>query len=118
MREAVRRAAEGGLLVLRPNQAPVVRPLNIEDVWALYDLREVLEVHALDLAWTVLAGPAGPKRSSPWLIAPRLEAVVGSAAACSSTWHYTAGGPNIAAIAGYRPTWSGTTFFCSYSSAG
>jgi DNA-binding GntR family transcriptional regulator len=61
MREAVRRAAEGGLLVLRPNQAPVVRPLSIEDVRALYDLREVLEVHALDLAWPVLVGQPAQK---------------------------------------------------------
>ena len=56
MREAVRRAAEGGLLILRPNQAPVVRTLSIADVRALYDLREVLEVHALDLAWPALTG--------------------------------------------------------------
>jgi DNA-binding GntR family transcriptional regulator len=59
MREAVRRAAEGGLLILRPNQAPLIRTLSIADVRALYDLREILEVHALDLAWpSLLGGPA------------------------------------------------------------
>lgn len=57
MREAVRRAAEGGLLVLRPNQAPLVRALSLDDAQALYDLREVLEVHALGLAWPLLVGP-------------------------------------------------------------
>lgn len=61
MREAVRRAAEGGLLILRPNQAPVVRPLSTEDVRALYDLREVLEVHALELAWPKLVGQPAQK---------------------------------------------------------
>jgi len=60
LREAVRRAAEGGLLILRPNQAPLVRSLSIADVRALYDLREVLEVHALDMAWARLVG--GPAR--------------------------------------------------------
>jgi DNA-binding GntR family transcriptional regulator len=56
LREAVRRAAEGGLLILRPNRAPLVRPLGIPDVRALYDLRQILEVHALDLAWPSLIG--------------------------------------------------------------
>jgi len=56
MREAVRRAAECGLLILRPNQAPVVRHLDLGDVRALYELRELLEVRALDLAWASLKG--------------------------------------------------------------
>lgn len=56
MREAVRRAAECGLLVLRPNQAPVVRHLDLADVRGLYELRELLELRALDLAWTALKG--------------------------------------------------------------
>ena len=51
LREAMRRAAESGLIVLRPNQAPIIRPLSAEDIHDLYDLREVLELHALDLAW-------------------------------------------------------------------
>lgn len=54
LREAVRRAAEGGLLVLRPNQPPLIRSLDADDARALYDLREVLEVHALKLAWPAL----------------------------------------------------------------
>jgi GntR family transcriptional regulator, rspAB operon transcriptional repressor len=56
LREAVRRAAENGLLILRPNQAPLVRPLSIEDVRLLYNLREVLEVYALHAAWPALLG--------------------------------------------------------------
>lgn len=50
MREAVRRAAEEGYLILRPNNAPLVRRLTSEDVAALYGLREVLEIYALRLA--------------------------------------------------------------------
>jgi DNA-binding GntR family transcriptional regulator len=56
LREAVRRAAENGLLILRPNQAPLIRPFSIEDVRMLYDLREVLEDFALDTAWPALLG--------------------------------------------------------------
>jgi DNA-binding GntR family transcriptional regulator len=51
LREAVRRAAEHGLLILRPNQPPLVRPMSPEDVRSLYELREVLEIHALRCAW-------------------------------------------------------------------
>lgn len=51
LREAVRRAAEAGFVVLRPNQAPVVRELSGRDIDAMYDLRAVLETHALELAW-------------------------------------------------------------------
>jgi DNA-binding GntR family transcriptional regulator len=51
LREAVRRAAESGFIVLRPNQAPIIRPLTADDIRDLYDLREVLELHALNLAW-------------------------------------------------------------------
>jgi DNA-binding GntR family transcriptional regulator len=51
MREAVRRAAEAGFVVLRPNQAPTVRALNGDDIRELYDLRELLEMRAFDLAW-------------------------------------------------------------------
>lgn len=54
LREAMRRAAESGFIVLRPNQAPIIRPLTPQDVRDLYDLREVLELHALNLAWSRL----------------------------------------------------------------
>jgi DNA-binding GntR family transcriptional regulator len=51
LREAMRRAAESGFIVLRPNQAPIIRPLTAKDIRDLYDLRLVLELHALELAW-------------------------------------------------------------------
>jgi len=51
MREAVRRAAEAGFVVLRPNRAPLVRALTPRDVRELYELRELLEMRALELAW-------------------------------------------------------------------
>lgn len=51
LREAMRRAAEAGFIVLRPNQAPLTRQLTADDIRDLYDLREVLELHALELAW-------------------------------------------------------------------
>jgi len=57
LREAVRRAAEAGFVVLRTNQAPLVRRLSATDVAALYDLRELLEVRALELAWPQLTPP-------------------------------------------------------------
>jgi DNA-binding GntR family transcriptional regulator len=52
MREAVRRAAEEGYLILRNNNTPVVRRLTGEDVAGLYDLRETLEIHALERAFS------------------------------------------------------------------
>lgn len=58
LREAMRRAAESGFIVLRPNQAPIIRPLTAEDIRDLYDLREVLELHALNLAWPHLSSGA------------------------------------------------------------
>jgi DNA-binding GntR family transcriptional regulator len=61
LREAVRRAAAAGLLILRPNQAPLVRPLGVADVQSLYDVRELLEIHALELAWPSLTSPACDK---------------------------------------------------------
>ncbi|HUF61020.1 MAG TPA: GntR family transcriptional regulator, partial [Verrucomicrobiales bacterium] len=51
LREAVRRAAETGLVILRPNNAPLVCSLNRRDVASLYVLRENLELLALKLAW-------------------------------------------------------------------
>jgi GntR family transcriptional regulator, rspAB operon transcriptional repressor len=56
LREAVRRASEIGLLVLRPNRMPLVRLFCIDDMRALYSLRELLEVHALQAAWPALLG--------------------------------------------------------------
>jgi len=77
LREAMRRAAESGFIVLRPNQAPIIRSLTAEDVRSLYDLREVLELHALDLAWPhlgdgrikslrALATQAEPRQARDW----------------------------------------------------
>lgn len=51
LREAIRRAAEAGYLVLRPNHAPVVRKLSAEDILQIYSVREVLECFALESAW-------------------------------------------------------------------
>jgi DNA-binding GntR family transcriptional regulator len=51
MREAVRRGAEAGVLILRPNHAPVVRALTTDNIDSLYELRELLELRAFDLAW-------------------------------------------------------------------
>jgi DNA-binding GntR family transcriptional regulator len=51
MREAVRRAAEAGLLVLRRNRAPLVRAFTRHDVDCVYQMREVLEALALEEAW-------------------------------------------------------------------
>lgn len=51
LREAIRRAAESGYLVLRPNHAPVVRKLSAEDILQIYVLRELLEGFALECAW-------------------------------------------------------------------
>jgi GntR family transcriptional regulator, rspAB operon transcriptional repressor len=56
LREAVRRASELGLVVLRPNQKPLVRLFELEDMRALYALRELLELHALRTAWPALLG--------------------------------------------------------------
>lgn len=58
LREAVRRASEIGLLQLRPNLRPLVRLLSVDDMRSLYTLREVLEIHAMQVAWPVLRGPA------------------------------------------------------------
>ncbi len=54
LREAVRRAAETGLVILRPNNAPLVCSLSRHDVASLYVLRENLELLALNLAWNSL----------------------------------------------------------------
>lgn len=51
MREAVRRAAEAGLLILRKNRAPLIRAFTPHDVDSLYQIREMLEVLAMKQAW-------------------------------------------------------------------
>jgi DNA-binding GntR family transcriptional regulator len=51
MREAVRRAAEAGLLILRRNRAPLVRAFTQHDIDCVYQMREVLEALALEEAW-------------------------------------------------------------------
>lgn len=51
LREAIRRAAEFGYMVLRPNHAPIVRKLTPADILQIYALREVLECFALESAW-------------------------------------------------------------------
>lgn len=54
LREAVRRMAAIGYLVLQPNHAPVVRKLNGEDIREIYALRELLECFALRRAWDAI----------------------------------------------------------------
>jgi DNA-binding GntR family transcriptional regulator len=51
VREAVRRAAEAGLLILRRNRAPLVRTFTQHDVDCIYQMREALEALALEEAW-------------------------------------------------------------------
>lgn len=47
LKAAVRRLAGIGYLVLQPNHAPVVRKLDVDDIGQIYELRELLECHAL-----------------------------------------------------------------------
>jgi len=47
LKAAVRRLAGMGYLVLRPNHAPIVRKLEASDIEEIYELREMLECHAL-----------------------------------------------------------------------
>jgi len=54
LREAIRRAAESGYLILRPNHAPIVRELSAADILQIYALRKVLECYALECAWNEL----------------------------------------------------------------
>lgn len=51
LREAVRLLAAKGFLVLRPNQAPLVRKFSPADIQQIYEVRELLEVEALRRAW-------------------------------------------------------------------
>jgi DNA-binding GntR family transcriptional regulator len=57
MREAVRRAAETGFIVLRPNRPPLIRSFTPEEIYSLYELRELLETFALKRAFSRI--PAG-----------------------------------------------------------
>ena len=56
MREAVRRASEAGLLILRKNRAPLIRAFTPHDVDCLYQIREIMEVLALKQAWHRMPG--------------------------------------------------------------
>ena len=77
LREAMRRAAESGFIVLRSNHRPVVRQLTVEDVRGLYELRGLLELHALEKSWgditpaqvraiMKMAEQARPGKASDW----------------------------------------------------
>lgn len=54
LREAVRRMAALGYLILRPNHAPVVRQLGPDDIREIYLLRELLECFALRRGWSTI----------------------------------------------------------------
>jgi DNA-binding GntR family transcriptional regulator len=54
LREAVRRMAEIGHLILQPNHAPVVRTLRGADILEIYALREVLECFAVRRSWDAI----------------------------------------------------------------
>jgi DNA-binding GntR family transcriptional regulator len=51
MREAVRRVAEIGLVVLRHNQAPIIRSFSAAEINSLYELRGLLETFAFKQAF-------------------------------------------------------------------
>lgn len=71
IREAVRRAAEANLVILRRNRAPLVRAITPHDMNCLYEMREVLEILALQQSWnkipkeTVLSLRAMAKEATP-----------------------------------------------------
>ena len=78
MREAVRRAAEAGLLILRKNRAPLIRAFSPHDVVCLYQIREMMEVLAMEQAWNrlpemeiaalrTMAEAVGSKSSKTWI---------------------------------------------------
>lgn len=78
MREAVRRAAEAGLLILRKNRAPLIRAFTPHDVDCLYQIREMMEVLAMEQAWKrlpekeiaalrTMAEAVGNTSSKPWI---------------------------------------------------
>lgn len=51
VREAVRRLAAMGYLVLSPNHAPIIRQLSADDIRQIYRIREQLECFALNEYW-------------------------------------------------------------------
>jgi DNA-binding GntR family transcriptional regulator len=55
LREAVRRMAAIGYLILQPNRAPIVRKLSADDIRQIYELRKVLESFALRSSWNTFA---------------------------------------------------------------
>lgn len=55
LREAVRRMAALGYLVLQPNHAPVIRKLTGEDILEIYAIREALECFALRHNWGTIS---------------------------------------------------------------
>jgi DNA-binding GntR family transcriptional regulator len=78
MREAVSRAAEAGLVILRKNRAPLIRAFTPHDVDCLYQIREMMEVLALKQAWhrmpekeiaalRKMAGSVGRASSKHWI---------------------------------------------------
>jgi DNA-binding GntR family transcriptional regulator len=78
MREAVRRAAEAGLLTLRKNRTPLIREFTLHDVDCLYQLREMMEVLAMKQAWhrltekeigalKTMAASVGSTQSRKWV---------------------------------------------------
>lgn len=78
LREATRRAAESGFIVLRPNHRPLVRWLTPQEIRDLYELRRVLEMFALERAWGdvtpeqiqslhKLAAKAAPGKARDWV---------------------------------------------------
>jgi DNA-binding GntR family transcriptional regulator len=78
LREAMRRAAESGFIVLRSNRRPVVRWLTRENIRDLYELRSLLELHALERSWAgitpaqiqamlKLASQARPGKAGNWV---------------------------------------------------
>ncbi len=54
LREAVRRMAAMGYVVLKPNHAPTVRKIDAEDIRQIYEIRETLECLALKKVWNSL----------------------------------------------------------------
>ncbi len=54
LREAVRRMAAIGYVILQPNHAPVVRKLSADDLREIYALRELLECFALRRVWDTI----------------------------------------------------------------
>ena len=77
LREALRRAAESGFVLLRPNRPPIVHAPSEQDIRDLYELRELLEMRAFHIAWPQittedirgvekLASQANPSTGKRW----------------------------------------------------